>query len=225
MSFLKLFSFSLVLFFALNLFAYPNYSEAVKEKKIYPMGEKIFLKRCPHLKLSTYNSYDALTHAISSEKLCGTLNIKYQEAVALYLWDVKREKKEGVVYPKIHVTKEQKCPVCGMFLYKYPNWVSEIVYADGKKLYFDGMKDLMKYYFKHPKNIKLILTQEYYKQKTINAKNAYFVLGSDVYGPMGNELIPLKDKKSAENFLLDHRGKKNVKFDEVTEDMVYKLDE
>ena len=37
-----------------------------------------------------------------------------------------------------------KCPVCGMFVAKYPNWVGMIHFKGDKYLYFDGAKDLFK---------------------------------------------------------------------------------
>ena len=43
--------------------------------------------------------------------------------------------------------KKEKCPVCGMFVYKYPDWVGEIIFNDGSTAFFDGAKDLFKYYF------------------------------------------------------------------------------
>lgn len=43
--------------------------------------------------------------------------------------------------------KKDKCPVCGMFVYKYPDWVAEIIFKDGTVLFFDGAKDLFKYLF------------------------------------------------------------------------------
>ena len=222
--FFKLFFFlSLVTF--TNLFAYPNYSHAVKEKKIYPMGKKIFEMKCSGVDVTKYDSYDALLAGIAKRKECSHLKTSYKEAVALYLWDLKREKKSVKKYAKLEVSHDEKCPVCGMFLYKYPRWVSMIEYEGGKKLYFDGMKDLMKYYFEHKKGVKLMLTQGYYTQETIALKEAYFVIGSDVYGPMGNEFIAFKDKKRAQNFLFDHHGKEILTFDTITPQTVYKLDE
>ena len=43
--------------------------------------------------------------------------------------------------------KGEKCPVCGMFVYKYPDWVAELLFADGSFEVFDGAKDLFRYYF------------------------------------------------------------------------------
>jgi len=222
---MSLFKAFLLLLISLPLFGYPNYSDAVKEKKIYPIGAKIYKQKCSNVDVFDYESYEALLENLQQQQKCKNLKQKYKEALALYLWDKKRVLAPQKEYPALKVSHHEKCPVCGMFLYKYPRWVSMIEYSDGKKLYFDGLKDLFKYYFEHPQSIKEMLTQEYYTQKTIPVKSAFFVIGSDVYGPMGNEFIAFKDKRSARNFLLDHRGKKIVRFADITKEMVYKLDE
>ena len=222
MSIFKLFI--LTSFFSTLLFSYPNYSQAVKEKKLYPMGEKIYKKKCSQINVNSYSSYKELHDALLAKKICPTLHKKYVEALSLYLWDVKRASKKQNRYKKLTVTKEDKCPVCGMLLYKYPRWIARIEYKD-KNVSFDGVKDMMKYYFEHQKNIKNMLVQEYYTQKVIDAKKAYYVIGSDIYGPMGNELIAFKDEASAKRFYLDHKGKEILKFDAITPAIVYKLDE
>ena len=33
-----------------------------------------------------------------------------------------------------------------MFVSKYPDWVAQVVLRDGSRLYFDGVKDLMKFH-------------------------------------------------------------------------------
>ena len=222
MLFLKLLLLSLVI--TVSLFSSATYSLAVKEKKIYPMGKKIYTKRCSKIDVGLFKTYDSLYKSIFEKKLCGKLNAQHAQAVSIYLWDRQSISKHLEHYKKLVVTKKDKCPVCGMFLYKYPRWVARIEYAD-KNVSFDGVKDMMKYYFNHKKGIKVLLVQEYYTQKTINAKKAYFVLDSDVYGPMGNELIPFKNKKSAKTFLLNHKAKRILRFDKINEDDVYKLDE
>ena len=49
---------------------------------------------------------------------------------------------------------------------------------------------------------------EYYDMNMIDARKAFFVIGSDIYGPMGNELIPLATEEDARNLLKDHKGKR-----------------
>jgi len=43
------------------------------------------------------------------------------------------------------------CPVCGMLVSKYPNWVAVVQYRDGHAHFFDGAKDLFKYLHDLPK--------------------------------------------------------------------------
>lgn len=125
-----------------------------------------------------------------------------------------------------------KCPVCGMFVAKYPDWGSEIIYQDGTVLFFDGAKDLFKFYFEPQKfksdqrreNIQAIYVTEYYELNFIEATQAFYVIGSDVYGPMGRELVPFKSEKDAKLFLRDHQGKKIVVFDDVDPALLRTLD-
>ncbi len=212
------------LVFTTLLTAYPTTSQAVKEKKIYPMGKKIYEKKCQNIDTTLYKSYEFMQKEILANSLCKKLHVKHFEALSLYLWDVKRHAHSQVTYPKLSVTKDEKCPVCGMFLYKYPTWISRINYKN-KSYAFDGIKDMMKYYFEHQEGVVEILIQDYYTQNTLDAREAFFVLGSDVYGPMGNELIAFKDEKSAKRFLLDHHAKEVLNFKALTQETVYKLDE
>lgn len=119
---------------------------------------------------------------------------------------------------------KDKCPVCGMFVSGYPNWITEIIFKDGTYAVFDGPKDMFKYYFnisKHTKgmtknDISSLFITEYYTTKIISARDVHFILGSDVMGPMGNELVPVLGKKVAEQFFKDHKGTKMLAFDEIT---------
>ena len=52
--------------------------------------------------------------------------------------------------------------------------------------------------------------------KNIDARKALFVLGSNVYGPMGKELVPFEKASDAQAFLRDHQGKKVLSFGEIT---------
>jgi nitrous oxide reductase accessory protein NosL len=73
-------------------------------------------------------------------------------------------------------------------------------------------------------SIESILVTNFYTLESIDAKSAYYVLGSNMYGPMGNELIPFTTQKEAKNFMLDHKGEKIVRFGDITPKMVMALD-
>ena len=129
-------------------------------------------------------------------------------------------------------SKKDKCPVCGMFVYKYPDWLAHVEFKDGTREWFDGPKDAFKYYLaldsyspsRKTSDIKSFSVTEYYELLSIDAKKACYVLGSDIYGPMGRELVPFKTKAAAEEFMRDHNGKKVLAFDELTHDIVRGLD-
>jgi len=128
--------------------------------------------------------------------------------------------------------KSDRCPVCGMFVYKYPKWVAQIVFKDGSSYFYDGAKDMFKHYFdvakytpgKAASDITHMYVTDYYEVELIEAKTAYYVLGSNILGPMGHELLPFKDQESAQEFLEDHRGKSIIRFPEVRLPLVMSLD-
>ena len=57
------------------------------------------------------------------------------------------------------------------------------------------------------------------------AQTATYVIGSDVLGPMGHELVPHGSAEEAREFLQDHRGRRVLRFDEVTPALLKALDE
>ena len=69
-----------------------------------------------------------------------------------------------------------------------------------------------------------MLVTEFYNLQKIDAAKASYVIGSDVMGPMGHELVPLGNKADAEEFLKDHKGKRILRYDEVTPDIVNQVD-
>jgi len=110
--------------------------------------------------------------------------------------------------------KSDKCPVCGMFVYKYPDWVAAIRLPGGEVLYFDGAKDMFRHLREKGTKAEAWVT-EYYGLTMIDATRAFYVLGSDVYGPMGRELIPFATRAEAEEFMADHKGRRILAFPEV----------
>jgi nitrous oxide reductase accessory protein NosL len=59
----------------------------------------------------------------------------------------------------------------------------------------------------------------------LDARKAFFVIGSDVYGPMGRELIPFFTKEDALVFKKDHNGTRILVFEQVTPAVIRKLDD
>jgi copper chaperone NosL len=124
----------------------------------------------------------------------------------------------------IKVKETDKCSVCGMFVAKYKNWVAQINFKDETYAVFDGPKDMFRYYLDMKKynpsktvaDIDTILVTDYYSTEIVDARKVFFVQGSDVYGPMGSELIPLSSEAAAKEFMKDHKGNRMLKFSDVS---------
>ena len=59
----------------------------------------------------------------------------------------------------------------------------------------------------------------------LNGQTAFNVIGTDVYGPMGRELIPFGQETAAKEFMIDHGGKAIFNFKQITLDQVMGLDQ
>ena len=126
---------------------------------------------------------------------------------------------------------QDACPVCGMFVAPYPAWVAQVAFDDGSMAFFDGGKDLFKYLLardrylpeKRQLQVEAIYLTDYYELEPIEARSAFFVIGSDVLGPMGHELVPLASMAAAEEFMRDHGGARIVRFEEVTPELLNSL--
>ena len=120
--------------------------------------------------------------------------------------------------------KKDRCLTCGMFPHKYPQWAAQVHWSDGTRNYFDGCKcmfralqDMKKHApGKTSADIAAVYVTNYYTSKPIDGTAAFYVIGSDVLGPMGRELIPFATEDDAKEFLKDHKGKKILRFPEIT---------
>ncbi|ADN10022.1 nitrous oxide reductase accessory protein NosL [Sulfurimonas autotrophica] len=111
-------------------------------------------------------------------------------------------------------------------VYKNPSWVSEIILADGKRVLFSSPKGMFEFYF-HPagwyslfhlkseSDFKTIYVTDFKTLKAINAKGAFYVYGSDITSPGGDDLVPFNSYKDATEFSKKHHGSRVLGFKEV----------
>jgi copper chaperone NosL len=132
----------------------------------------------------------------------------------------------------IKPSQKDKCPVCGMFVVKYPNFLAQVLFQDGSYAFFDGAKDMFTYYLnlskynpsKKPSDIVAIYVTEYYSLTPLDGFKSYYVGGSNVFGPMGKELIPFDKESDAKEFMADHVGKSLLRFKEVSPEILKGLE-
>lgn len=191
-----------------------------EEKEEAKKGKKIFKTMCDENSFKEFKSKDLANEYLKNNtNICKNLSEDRSNLVAFYLANAGAANDKSEV---IEVPEDAKCPVCGMFVAKFAKWASSIKVGD-KYFYFDGVKDMMKFYFESTKYHKDVVVDEnstvsvtdYYTLEALNAKDAFYVIGSNVYGPMGEELIPFKNETQASKFKDDHMGKSVIKFDEI----------
>lgn len=130
----------------------------------------------------------------------------------------------------IDIGADVSCGKCGMYPAKYPDWQTQVIFTDGKMVPFDGCKCMFGYlmnmaqYDPHhsAQDVAAIWVRDHNTGEWINARDAHFVVGSDVMGPMGKELIPFGTSAAAENFQQEHGGEL-AGYDAITMDTLKPL--
>jgi len=128
--------------------------------------------------------------------------------------------------------RKDKCPVCGMYVSMFADWNSRIEFKDATVAIFDGAKDMFKYYLdikkynpsKNKNDIAAITVMDYYSKTAIDARPAFYVIWSDIYGPMGHEPMPFQQESEARKFLKEHKAKKILRFKDITSHLLVSLD-
>lgn len=114
----------------------------------------------------------------------------------------------------MEIGEQASCGKCGMFPARYPDWQTQIVFADGSMVPFDGCKcmfgylmNMTEYDQKHaPADVAAVWVRDHATGDWLNAREAHYVVGSDEMGPMGKELIPFGSNGAAESFQQEHGG-------------------
>jgi len=118
-------------------------------------------------------------------------------------------------------------------LAKYPKWLAEAQLADGTKVWFVSVKSMMQAYFHQdyfikrgllPAKIRKMYVQDYLTGEKVDATKAYYLFGSRVTGPHGDDLIPFASEENAKLFMLKHGGSKILPFGKLSKGLIRYLD-
>ena len=131
--------------------------------------------------------------------------------------------------PPRKITSATTSKLCGMFLKQYPGPESQIIYRNGKTYFFCDTVELLEWI--HLKSVAARVPLVMYVQdmthnswehpndRFINAKNAYYVIGSKRMGCMGPTFVSFSNKTAANKFIEKYGGK-IYKFNEITVKMI-----
>lgn len=119
-----------------------------------------------------------------------------------------------------------------MFAAKYPDFIAQIIFRDGSVVFFDGVKDMFKFYLnmnkydpRHTKaDVAAVYVSDYYSVTPVDGLKTHYVQGSDIFGPMGKELVPFQKEQDASEFMKDHKGKNLLRFEDISAETLKALD-
>jgi nitrous oxide reductase accessory protein NosL len=111
--------------------------------------------------------------------------------------------------------KEERCKNCGMRIDPTSPWRTELVLDDGSVAQFDTPRCAFQSWRSGKTSAKTLRAQDYYDRQMRDAGSLRFVVGGDVIGPMGPDLVPV-DPARASKFIQDHGADRALRLEEVT---------
>ncbi len=117
-----------------------------------------------------------------------------------------------------------------MKVYKEPRWVAKIMLQNGKKIFFISPKSMIEFYLQPGKwfdvgvksegDFKQILVTDFKTMEPINARGAWYVYGSNIISPAGDDLIPFASYEDAQAFSKRQNGKRVMAFAEISDALI-----
>lgn len=128
-----------------------------------------------------------------------------------------RKNKGKIVDP----VDQDRCLVCNMIPAKYPDFNAQLIMADKKRYHFCSTQCLFEFMQAPRKHgattdeVGDVWLHDRGSGRYIFGRNAYYVVGSKIHGPMGPEAIAFDLKSEAAEFAKANSGQV-VKFEKVT---------
>lgn len=114
---------------------------------------------------------------------------------------------------------EQRCKHCGMKIDPASAWRADLVATDGTTTSFDTPRCALTSWRSGKSQAASLRVQEYYERTWRSADELRFVIGGDVVGPMGPDLVPVEPSR-ATKFIQDHGADRALRVDEITADVL-----
>lgn len=117
---------------------------------------------------------------------------------------------------------EPRCKHCGMRIDPSSPWRADLVLADGTATSFDTPRCALTSWRTGKTQATALRVQEYYDRRWRGGDELRFVIGGDVVGPMGPDLVPV-DPPRATKFIQDHGADRALRLDEITTEVLNAL--
>ncbi|MFZ7125286.1 MAG: nitrous oxide reductase accessory protein NosL [Desulfobacterales bacterium] len=123
------------------------------------------------------------------------------------------------------IAESDRCPVCAMFPSKYPDFAAAIQLKNLRTYYFCCPGCMITAWL-HPEaylgapsgeRLRAVATH-YFTGKHTDCRDLVWVAGSDVIGPMGPAVVPLRTREEIEAFRRRHGGSAVFTLDKLTDE-------
>jgi copper chaperone NosL len=118
-------------------------------------------------------------------------------------------------------TRVERCATCGMRIDPKSTWRADLVTASGR-VHFDTPRCALVAWRTGKTAATSLEVAEFYEQHWGSGELVRFVVGSDVVGPMGTDLVPVAPDRVAK-FMSDHHGRRALALAEVTPEILSSL--
>ena len=125
----------------------------------------------------------------------------------------------------MQISSRDRCPVCAMQVSKHKKFACAVQLMNGNTFYFCGSGCMIRSWM-HPEiflgateeELKRSVVQDYFTGEQVPGRSVYWVAGSDVIGPMGPALVPLKNEQDLDVFKKRHGAKAVFRLSEMTDE-------
>jgi nitrous oxide reductase accessory protein NosL len=127
---------------------------------------------------------------------------------------------------RLNLGKSDRCPVCAMFPYRYPQTAAGMTLKNNTTFYFCSNGCLLRswlrptvYLGRHRSAIDRLVARDYFCGAPVDGCAALWVAGSDVIGPMGPAIVALGYANQLEAFRKRHGGSAVFTLDELDDNL------
>jgi nitrous oxide reductase accessory protein NosL len=125
----------------------------------------------------------------------------------------------------MQISNQDRCPVCAMKVSRHKKFSCALQLMNGSTFYFCGTGCMIRSWM-HPEiflgaakeELKRSVVQDYFTGEQVSGQSVYWVAGSDVIGPMGPALVPLKNEQHLDVFKKRHGAKSVFRLSEMTDE-------
>ncbi|WP_271008941.1 nitrous oxide reductase accessory protein NosL [Paucibacter sp. B51] len=142
----------------------------------------------------------------------------------------------GLLQPR-PIPADARCPVCGMFPARSPEWAAQLIFSDGATQFFDSPVSLLIYLQdvgRYARGRSAADVAARYVRDAggkpnqpgawLDADQAVFVSGSDALGPMRAGNLPAFADRAAAEAFAQRRGGETLRLAEMTSALLRRLD-